>query len=90
MNVPVVSRQGLGTSAAMSSTERPQANGDFDPSRYFRALLMRTKGRLLEPLKEKPLKEQGNRSLRCETQAGSKCRRGRVAECRRLGSTAVT
>jgi hypothetical protein len=85
VSVPVVSRQGLGMSAAMSSTERPQANGDFDPSRHFRALLMRTKSR-----QPKPLKEQGNRSLRCETQAGSKCRRGRVAECRRLGSTAVT
>jgi hypothetical protein len=48
MNVPVVSRQGLGTSAAMSPMElpwkeRPQANAGFDPFRRFRALLMRTK-----------------------------------------------
>jgi hypothetical protein len=48
VNVPVVSRQGLGTSAAMSPMElpwkkRPQANAGFDPFRRFRALLMRTK-----------------------------------------------
>ena len=36
-----------------------------------------------------PLKEQGNRSLRCGTSAGGVCRRGRVAECRRLGSIAA-
>ena len=41
MNLPVVSRQGLGTSAAKSSTKRPRANAGFDPipahSRAFNA-----------------------------------------------------
>ena len=36
-----------------------------------------------------PLKEQGNRSLRCGTCAGGVCRRGRVAEYRRLSSIAA-
>jgi hypothetical protein len=47
----------------MSPLER-EAAGErgFDPFRHFRALLMRTKS-----WPPTPLKEQGNRSLRCGT-----------------------
>ena len=63
VNVLVVSRRGLGTSAAMSPLQR-EAAGErgFVPFRHFRAPLMRTKSR-----PPTPLKEQGNRSLRCGT-----------------------
>ena len=63
VNVPVASRWGLGTSAAMSPLQREAASErGFDPFRHFRAPLMRTKSR-----PPTPLKEQGNRSLRCGT-----------------------
>jgi hypothetical protein len=42
-----------------------------------------------EELAADALKEQGNRSLRCGTRAGGICRRGRVAEYRRLSSIAA-
>jgi hypothetical protein len=42
-----------------------------------------------EELAPRPLKEQGNRSLRCETDSGGACRQGHLAEYRRLRSIAA-
>jgi hypothetical protein len=89
VNVPVVSRQGLGTSAAMSPMELPMER-ETAGERGFRSIPALSRAfDADEELAADALKEQGNRSLRCGTCAGGVCRRGRVAEYRRLSSIAA-